>query len=176
MTAIAGIISEGKVYLGTDGMISREDGFYSLTNVPKICVKGDFIIGCAGLLRFSQIIRHAFVPPKVKKDLDSYMCSSFSAAMRKCLAEHEFKDDDELGVELLIGTQGKLFWMGKDGSAVQSTREYAAIGSGAFYSIGSLFTTAKVLGMTPEERLIEALEAAVEHDCYVKPPFTILSL
>ena len=57
MTVIAGIASEGVVYLSGDRGASDGDSILSMTT-PKICKVGDFVIGYAGSGGLGQIVKH----------------------------------------------------------------------------------------------------------------------
>lgn len=54
----------------------------------------------------------------------------------------------------------------------QLSEPYLATGSGWAFASGALHSMAS---LPPKERITKALEAAAHYNCYVRPPFTILS-
>jgi hypothetical protein len=97
------------------------------------------------------------------------------AAARTCFREGGFarkKDEQEEGGHFLVGVRGRLFEIESDYQVGESLDGYAAIGSGDDVALGALFATHH-LGMSPEQRLTLALEAAQHHITSVRAPFLI---
>lgn len=174
MTCIVGLIHEKRVYMGGDSAISLDDGFKDTIQYGKLFRSGDLIIGSSGTLRASQLVRYevTFKKRPLTYSSQEYMVKVVAAEIRKCIQAKDATNNKEFNGTILIGYQGELFEMSSDFSIVQSTAEYAAIGSGGELALGALFATADPKrGYTPEERIILALEAAARFNAGVCPPY-----
>ena len=70
--------------------------------------------------------------------------------------------------------QGKLYEILVD-FQINQVAEYDAIGAGASFAFGALYTMRKT-NLKPEQRIKIALEAAAEFDTSTGPPFWIVKL
>jgi ATP-dependent protease HslVU (ClpYQ) peptidase subunit len=109
----------------------------------------------------------------------SYMVSDFADELRKVLKEVGYAEvasnvEKHRGV-VLVGIEGRLFFLSGDCSVLEAQRGYDALGSGGLVAMGSLYTT-EHMDYTPEERIRFALGAAAEINTGVSAPFDVLSL
>ena len=77
------------------------------------------------------------------------------------------------GGNFIVATPGKIFEVQDDYSVLEPELGMCAVGCGEDVAMGSLLTT-KDFDMSPEERVIKALEAAERYCCGVQRPFHIL--
>jgi hypothetical protein len=82
---------------------------------------------------------------------------------------------EEIGNEFLIVFRGEIYKIGCDFAVNHPHENYNAIGSGESFALGSLHSTEDT-GLTPEERIKLALDAASKYNSYVAPPYEILSI
>lgn len=177
MTAIVGMEHEGRVYIGGDSA-ANQNGVVSLMADGKVFRRGEFVMGCAGTPRLTDLMRYVFEPPKPTNDVDAYMRVKFVPSVRECLkaAGYIGKDEDDesdcyLG-SMLIGFCGRLYEIDGRFAVVRPSDGYSAVGSGCEVALGVLFATE---GVKPEERIKMALYAAEHWTTDVRGPFTVLS-
>lgn len=78
------------------------------------------------------------------------------------------------GGNFIVVTPERLFEVQNDYSVLEPELGICAIGCGETVAMGSLITTSD-LNMSPQDRIIKALEAAEKYCCGVQRPFRILS-
>jgi hypothetical protein len=174
MTAIAGFVHDGHVYIGGDS--AGVGGLHLTVRADsKVFKNGDFLFGFTSSFRMGQLLRYAFVPPTPKEGQEAYafMVTSFIDAVRSCLKSGGFAERDkeaESGGTFLVGYRGRLFIIYDDYQVGESLDGYDACGCGDSYCKGVLFATANI-GMEPTQRLNLALAAAERHSAGVRGPF-----
>ena len=187
MTCCVGIKYKGDVYLGGDAAASKGDLILKYKD-PKVFKVGIFGIAYTTSYRMADILQYSLIPPvwnPKKISLEKYMRTSFINAIRKAFLENGFgtlagntggeKDDIILGDEggeFLVGVAGRLFIVAADYAIGECFLDYASVGSGSSYALGSLHSTVG----SGRIRLLKALEAASEYNSGVRPPFTILKI
>jgi hypothetical protein len=170
MTCIVGIVHHGKVYLGADSALTSETCQVSISEEPKVFAIGEFVFGCSGSSRVSQLLHYAFTPPPIEGDLMRYMVVDFVKALKACLKDDGQKDDNLLdGSGLLVGVRGRLFCVYADFQMEETPSGCNAIGGASDIAMGALYATRD--DYEPHERLCIALEAAQEYNVTVRPPF-----
>lgn len=177
MTCIAGLVHEGKVYIGGDSagvggldLMVRKD--------RKVFVNAEFVIGCTTSFRMAQILQYAFTPPKrhPEKDVMAYMVTEFVEALRTAFKNGGFATKDreaEWGGVFLVGYQGRLFRIDSDYQVGESACGYDACGCGENYAKGVLFATPND---SAQDRVDLALRAAEAHSAGVRGPFLVESV
>jgi ATP-dependent protease HslVU (ClpYQ) peptidase subunit len=171
MTVIAAIRTPTSILMGGDSA-RRTDGSIALVAAPKVFRNGDYLFGVSGSPRLAEILKYEFRPPRktVAASWDEFLARSFVPKLKAALGA-------ELGLvdksNILVGTKGGgIFEVTGNWFANQSREQYAAIGSGGDWALGSLHSTRG----SPRGRLLRALKAAAHFNAYVRPPFTILEL
>lgn len=173
MTCVVGLIADnGHIVFGADSLVTDETGFKLSLPDKKIFTKNNILFGFCGNLHFGQLVKHRFNPPSPgrNKDIEAFIHTKFLPELQKFFAENgiiKFVEDEEH--ELLIGIHKSIFAIGSDFSVVQSPTRFHAIGSGAQYALGSLFSTKSLQDET--KRLSIALEAASQFSMTVGKPF-----
>jgi hypothetical protein len=167
MTAIAGLVHEGKVCIGADSASVDTSGDIILRKDVKVFKLGsDFIVGYISSFRMGQLLRFTFKPPSYEepKDVYEYMCTSFIDELRKC-----FRD----GGEFLIGHRGRLFNVQPDYQIAEVVCEYNACGCGYPYILISFYTSRQFGIVDPIIRVKTALHAAETFSAGVRGSFNI---
>lgn len=171
MTCIVGIAENGVVYLGGDSASSTPDGESFLPTRPKVFLIGEMAIGVAGSGRVNNLIRHKLTIPPVTLDPERYLAIDFVDTLKSLLKDDGRKDDELMEDSfLLIGLRGRLFLIDSTFQVSEMRCGYEAIGSGAPIALGSLYATSWD-GNPPLGRLQMALNAAQEHNAFVRAPF-----
>ena len=162
--------------MGGDAAAVEEDtNSVTIRKEPKIFIRGDYIVGYAGSFRMGKVMEHVFsypVPPE-NDDLDKFLNTIFINQLRECLEENKLDlDSDKDSADLLVGVRGRLFDFNMDFHFGEDAHDFASIGSGSSYAMGSLYSTSTMKDQMKRCKL--ALEAAQEFNSWVRPPFTIL--
>lgn len=177
MTAIAGFVHEGKVWIGGD---SAGVGGWALSirADQKVFKNGEFLFGFTSSFRMGQLLRYSFTPPKLHEGQDpyAYMVTDFVEGVRSCLKTGGFatrEKEAEIGGHFLVGFRGRLFQIGSDYQVGECSSGYDACGCGCDVVNGALFAT---IGMEPQKRMEIALQAAERHSAGVRGPFVVESI
>jgi ATP-dependent protease HslVU (ClpYQ) peptidase subunit len=180
LTCIVGLVQDGVVYIGGDSAgVAGMDIKVRLD--PKVfIVDKRFIIGYTDSFRMGQLLRFSLKPPRQKPRVDDYeyMCTGFINAVRRCFTNGGYikkQEERERGGSFLVGYRGRLYEIASDFQVGINADSYSAIGCGEDYAHGSLFAT-EHSGLSPEERIRLALEAASHFSAGVHPPFVIIRL
>lgn len=171
MTAIVGLVHEGRVHLGGD---SAGVGGYALTvrADAKVFTNGPYVMGFTTSFRMGQLLRWSLKAPHPEGDLDRFMSTAFVDAVRTTLREGGWlrKDSEqEDGGTFLVGVAGRLFTVADDFQVGEAADGYAAVGCGRDLALGALYATAGV--RKPRRRLRIALEAAERFSAGVRGPY-----
>lgn len=177
MTAIAGIVEDGKVWIGGD---SAGASGLSLTvrSDPKVFINGEFVFGYTSSFRMGQLLEHEFTPPKPHEGEDGmpYMVKRFIPGVKSTLRSGGYqvsRDGQDTGGTFLVGYRGQLYMVHNDYQVARLKQPFAAVGCGEDLALGSLYTT-REFDLSPRARIEIALEAAAEFSAGVRGPFTVL--
>lgn len=177
MTCIAGLVAEGKVWMGADS--AGASGYdLKVRADKKLVVIGQFLMGFTTSFRMAQVLSHGFTPPQRHPDRDvmAFMVCEFIDSVRNALkaAGYARKDSEvESGGDFLVGYEGRLFHICSDYQVAESADAFNAVGCGAAYAQGSLFSTPD---LPPHARIAMALRAAEAMSAGVRGPFVSLSI
>lgn len=175
MTAIAGIVENGKVWIGGDSAASGGSVIIRKGKDPKVFRNGEFLIGYSTSFRMGQILEHLFEPPNLTENITmmQHMVKYFIPAAQKVLVENGYSRD---GGAFLVGFRGELFSIEPGWQITRPVTDYHSCGIGADIVRSSLFTSATVApSMGPRDRIALALHAADYLLGDVARPFHILS-
>ena len=169
MTCVVGVAHTAGVFLGADS--AAIDGDDISTGPAKLVNVGPYLIGYCESFRVGQAIAYRLKPSAQKcTDPLEHLATVFVDELRLTLHKAGATatgDPDELPGPLLVAFRGELYGIDSD-YAVHPVDDYAAIGAGAPYALGSLHATAKC---EPAFRTWEALHAASRHCTAVRQPF-----
>uniref|UniRef100_UPI003F49A2CE hypothetical protein n=1 Tax=Streptosporangium sp. CA-235898 TaxID=3240073 RepID=UPI003F49A2CE len=186
MTVIAGLVHDGRVYMGGD---SAGCAGWELTvrRDPKVFEVGPYLIGFTTSFRMGQLLRFSFTPPTLPYDLDhdgltKLMVTEFIDGIRATFKDGGYarKDSEqESGGKFLVGVRGRLFEIGPDYQVGEPADSYAAVGCGAQVALGALHAmntmdTMDDNSIRPMDRIHHALYAAERFSNGVRAPFTVI--
>lgn len=172
MTVLAGLVHNGKVYIGADRGMS-DDNFISSSLTPKIRKVSSMIIAYSASRGTGQLMHFANYPEPKLNNLEAYLRVDFCEAIQK--ASELFKVDintKDNGADILVGVGGRLFDITTEDWSV-SEYEYTAQGSGYAYAIGSLHTTSG-LDIPPRTRIKMAIKASIRHSPECSGPIDVM--
>jgi ATP-dependent protease HslVU (ClpYQ) peptidase subunit len=183
VTCIVGLVDAKTVWMGADSHASAGCQSYRLDDLErKVFRRGDMLIGVTGASRATQVFKYILEIPEHPSDVEpfTYLVTALAPSIRRAIHEHDGLkiNDPSDGWEILLGYRGGLYSICHDLSATVLP-VYGAVGCGREIALGSLHTTGVMTQeehWKPEERLLAALEAAVEHDIHVAPPFVLESI
>lgn len=177
MTAIAGIVEDGTVWIGGDSAGVSGHSLEARSD-PKVFINGEFVFGYTSSFRMGQLLEHEFTPPKPHEGENgmAYMVKRFIPGVKSALKNGGYqinKDGQDFGGVFLAGYRGQLYMVQSDYQVARLRQPFAAIGCGEDLVLGSLYST-KIQQWNPKERIELALDAAAEFSSGVRGPFTVL--
>lgn len=177
MTCIVGVTDGKTVTIGGD---SAGVAGYDLTvrADAKVWADNGWVFGFTSSFRMGQLLRYGFTPPAMTEgqDLDEYMVTSFVGAVRQTLKDGGYASVDsnvERGGTFLVGTRGRLFLIDSDYQVGESGYPFDAVGCGESFALGALHAIGDKL--TPDRRVLRALEIAETCSAGVRGPFKVAS-
>ena len=181
MTCIIGIIDREKniVYIGGDSAGTDTRTFnLQIRKDPKVFVNDKFLIGFTTSFRMGQLMMYNKLVDREQFDNETdyeYLIQEFIPTIKKLFKDEGFstikENTEEAGV-FLVGYKTKLYVVESSYQVAELYDDYYAIGAGAYYALGSLYTT-KNSDLSPANRIYTAFEAAEYHNACVKAPFNI---
>lgn len=173
MTCIAGLVQDGKVYMGSDSAGANDRGDLDLCRSPKVFLNGPYLIGASGSGKAHQLLKYLSLPEHYSS-IDPYRWAyeNILPEIKEAIRKANWTPEESF--EALIGFSGRLFHIWGATQVGESGAGYDACGSGAQVARGSLFTSHGDDGA--EERLRCALEASERFCMGVRGPFTVLSI
>ena len=107
MSCVVGLLQNGKLYLGSDGLATTEDG----ERRPVICIKlftnKDYLIGYTGSVRHGQLLGPRFFePPSIIYDFPEIVRLKFEEKGAMLISENA---QQMHASNFLIGHKGRLF-------------------------------------------------------------------
>lgn len=179
MTCITAVIEPSKgVVMAADNQ-SSTDSLKIDKASPKIWRNGDFLIGVAGSVRVSQVIKHCLQIPLTIQNVDhdsieKWMVVDFVDAMRNLLKDkallnvYEAVESMEHS-QIIVAWKDRVFRLWSDLQCEESRLEYSAAGSGTFYALGAMrqtkfFHKDHQIELLPATLAIAGVEAAIEFD------------
>lgn len=178
MTAIAGIVDDGHVYIGADSAATGGTR-QTVRRDAKVFRNGPVLIAVTGSARMGQVLQYVLSVPKRHSStgIMLYLVTDFINAVRSAYKEAgcASKDKEEEGSlgSFLLGVEGHLFQIYSDYQIAEAVDGFYALGSGGDVALGALHATK---GIEPRKRLRMALGAAERFDSAVRRPFKILKL
>lgn len=170
MTCIVGVSDGERVYMGADSLGSTAwtgDVF----RTPKLFKRGPFLLGCCGDYRYTQLLMHAWDPPRPGKNIDKFVATELVDSIWHTLeaggALHKSKGVGTTGGMCLLAYHGRVWRLEDNFGVIEPESGFTAMGSGEDLAMGSLHTTR---GDRPKRRVRAALEAASAYDIHVGGP------
>lgn len=174
MTCIAGLVHQGKAYIGGDSAgIGGWD--LALRADKKVFRVGPYVIGFTDSFRMGQLLQYSFDPPVAVEPLHRFMATTFVDSVRACLKDGGFakkESEQESAGSFMVGCFGRLFLIHGDYQVSEPMDFVAGLGCGGQVAVGALWVT-RESSMEPYDRLYSALGAAERFSAGVRGPFTI---
>lgn len=175
MTCIVGLETENGVMIGSDSAAVTDGWGINASCLKKVFGHGEFLIGYTSSFRMGQLLQYKLsIKPQTNKQSNlEYLATMFIDSVRKCLKEGGFskvENEQEEGGQFLVGYRKKLYRVDADFQVNSHIDSYMAIGCGACFALGSLWTSKD---LPPEKRVRQALEAAGHFSSGVCEPYYI---
>lgn len=171
---------DGSIYIGGDSVGSDGNIVVSRSDA-KVFENGRFLFGYTSSFRMGQLLRYKLNPPVQMPGSDTmrYMVTELVDAIRTCFRDggYQKKDhDQEEGGTFLVGYDGELYTIESDYQVGLTHHPYMAVGAGREFAMGAMHAllsgpNSKTL---PTDIITAALDAASEHNQYVRRPYVIL--
>jgi hypothetical protein len=180
MTCIVGVMDgRGGVVIGGDSC-AADTGTHLvvLRSDPKVFRIGQLILGFTTSFRMGQILQYELEVPDHDEALTchQYLVRCVVPAVRACLSKggYLYKENErESAGDCLMAYGGKLWALGADFQVAAPMRPYGSVGSAESVANGALHALHQ-LPLSLTEQVKRALEAAVEHNAYTRPPFCVV--
>lgn len=181
MTAIVGLVHDGKVYIGGDSNVSYGWVQQRLA-APKVFVlpKAQMIVGVSGDVRIQQIFQYHADIELPEGDAEQTLVQFFIPHFREVVKQHGYEKADNGqssagDIAALFGFRERLFRMDGNFAISGYQSSYAAVGSASETAIGALAALSlhTVGRFAPETLIRSVLEICEIHGLYVRPPFVI---
>lgn len=181
MTAIVGLAEGKHVWMGADSA-SFDTATYDARPIAptKLFCRAGYVIGYAGSFRAGQILKHNVEYPDVSwlksqeyspEITEAFFVKYFVESVKHAFSVYGFQNTEEETSAFMVATGQALVTIEPDFN-VSIYHGPAAVGTGAPYALGSLYTSAGA-GLSAEARIRLALESAAEYNASVAPPFHI---
>lgn len=169
MSCVIAICEDNVIYMGSDSQATGDDGSIRPIFCDKMIGNSGYVFGYTGSVRAGQVLKSAtFFPPD--------NVNLIGESIRILYDEVGLTTDGDSGTlcfsNLIIGYEGKIYEMLLDFQINEPLHDYLAVGSGSVYAFGSLHSSSD-MGLTPEQRLTLALDAAIEFDAMCGYPVVI---
>jgi len=193
MSTIIGITNKHGACIAADGRISSidQDGYTTQINTlpknqTKVIKNNGWIIGTSGDLRAINLLQHAHKPtkPPTHNNIEKHIITKFIPELRNTFDTHGYSLPQreqsthvaEHSSTILIAAKGQIFCIDGDYSVLTEQLGIYAIGSGAQYALGHLYTLRHTIPNLKlghlEQTCIGALETAAHWDPHTGPPYT----
>lgn len=189
MTVVVGLVGRDReVCLGGDrSAISAEGLTIDTISHPKVWRTSysqgrgrevPLVAGACDSFRMLQLLRYSFTWPEDQSwgDPLGYLVSKAIPALRELVEQAGMPGDEDgpnLHGNVLVGFSGRLFVIQSDFAVLEVVRNYAAIGAGASFALGSFYSSNPK--HPAESRVYAALYASAEHSFAVRDPFDVVS-
>ena len=181
MTCVVAVIGNDGTFCLAGDSAAVEDNMIVKRATPKVFQIGEFAIGYCHSFRLGQIIEYFFKPPVLPegadhKELMSYMVTKFIPTLKKALEKNDYplQEDEKSDWSLIVCVRNSIFTIESDFHVGSDYDNFAAIGAGAEYALGSICSE------TDRNNAVEAAERALRAAEYFSPnvigPFNFIVL
>ncbi len=185
MTCVIGFTDreKGVSWIGADSLGSN--GYTKETQMPSKVFRNEtfnnVLMGGTTTFRHLDLLKYATnlfdeIDLYKKTNIDhKFMVTKFIPRVITLFKDGIISESElNRGGNFIVATPGRLFEVQNDYSVLEPELGICAVGCGEDVAMGSLITTIG-LDMSPQDRIIKALEAAEKYCCGVQRPFHILS-
>ena len=172
MSTVAAVVDNRKVWMGSDSFATTEQGERRNIKAIKLFINGPYMFGFIGSVRVGQLLKPEYF--KAPSRLHEFPDEIYNhLEPRGCIATNSETQTSYQESNILIATRdGQLFEILSD-LQMNEIEDYSAIGSGAQFALGSLYSTRNTLENRPEMRIQMALRCASFFDTSTGEPFVI---
>jgi len=179
MTCIVATVENGKVYMGGDSLVSS-GGYSRIKREKKVYRVDEFLIGSAGSIRGSNLLRFSLnIPKNTGKDNFKYMVTVVVPIIRDLFKDEGYSKVDNnvegINAQLLIGYRGVVYNLYGDFQVDIYAEDFTAVGSGKTYAVGAMEALNKTT-LSPKEKIISALEIVGKYNTFVGAPYYVEEL
>jgi hypothetical protein len=177
LTCIAGYTDGKRVWLGADSF-AGDDCTYVANQAPKVRRVGSWLIGASGAQRVVDAVLYlANLEAVADADADEYVRIVVAERLRSVLTQIGAVGRSDNGStcfngNLILGTAGRLFYVGDDFGVISAPAWGIACGTGETAALAALYTLRKSK-VRPAARVRAALEAAEATMNQVRSPFVV---
>lgn len=170
MSTVIGMVDNGKVWIGADSYATTTCGERRRVMCEKMFMNGPYLIAFIGSVRSGQVLKpNYFKAPESIHDFPDRMIEQFK--QKGCLTVSSESQASVQEANFLIATpNGKLFEILLD-FQMNEIEDFTAIGSGAPFALGSLYTTRN--WGDQKRRIMTAFKVAGVYDMSTGPPYII---
>lgn len=173
MSCVVGLVKGKKVWMGCDSFATTNTGERRPICTEKILKNGKYLIGFIGSVRGGQLLDpHFFKPPKNILDFPKKIMNIYHEHGSLFITENQISNQE---CNTLIAYKGGYLYEMMTDFQIDRVDGYTSVGSGSLFAFGSLHSTQDT-DLTPEQRIIKALEAAACFDTATGPPFKVYSI
>lgn len=181
MTCIVGIVKGGTVWIGGDSAGTDSSLNRILTRDPKAFVVGDYAFGVSGSPKVMDAVRYGAHIPDWEMGVEdrSHLVNNVVPHLRETMLKLDCAGPTQEGGigfkgALLVGFNGRLYQLQSNFQLVQSSENFASVGSGSALALGALHSSRHET--SPRKRINQALEVAAAGNAGVAPPFVVVSV
>jgi ATP-dependent protease HslVU (ClpYQ) peptidase subunit len=168
MTTLAAIQGEGWAVIGYDSRVTEENRLYLLPkDNPKLVKNGPYFLGAAGDMRAINLMAHSFKPPiptnnEVGEKLDKFITSKFIPELKSCFEENGYGKEGEQDSYIMVVVNGTIYELGSNYEWARDSRGIYALGSGASYALGAMFSE-----LSTKKRTLTVARAIVKNSVQI---------
>jgi len=145
VTCVVVIKDSDTIVMGADRSVLINDEIY-INKHPKIFTVKNMLIGVSGDWRGANLIQYSMNVPNIENvDEMQYLVGYFVPSMQKIFRASCYTSSESCkefcDSRLLVVINSRIFRIGADYSVTEFEDGYAAIGTGAPYALGSIFST-----------------------------------
>jgi hypothetical protein len=171
MTAIIGIVHDGRTWIGADSCIV-DAGIRATSLSPKVWRAGGYLLGVAGNSAWYSIVRRVRWPAVASP---GYMLSGVIGDLTSAASELGLElpaaQDSPADGSMLVGGAGKLWYVDSDLASI----EYAEVSAGSGDE-GLLCALRANPSGSPRTRILRSLAAVASVRIDVMAPFLVESI
>lgn len=154
-----------------------------MSTTAKVWEWNGVVFGGCGSWRAIQVLQYWLDNESVshqlsrfENDLERFMVKHLMPEIKTIFDRHgPGQSEDDSGSAFLIGSRGKLYYLGEEYEFIELEDPFGAIGSGDQLALGALSVLAQDETLEPEEILVKSLESAERYTSYVRRPFRIVT-
>lgn len=165
MTCIVALKKDGVCYLAGDRMASN--GFCKSSYAqPKVFKNGKFMFGYTTSFRMGQLLEHCWNPPARQEGEaeKEYLFNSVIPSIKRLFKDNDWEDSgsdpENRGGTFIMAFEGNLYRVESNYAVLEMSREFDAVGSGAYHAEATVKTLLDNTNMGAEGILTEAINSA----------------